>query len=225
MKRVFILFAIPFLLLRLPVAAQDDASTPVPAPAPAPNIAASVAAREDAEDRYKRVAADLQAVQSDNEALHARITALEQEMKAVREAQARPADTSVQDELKRLAEKIQEVDKKRLEDKDVISEEIRKSIGRLESSLGSATATIREPKPKAPKAPVVVDSAALDKAYSYTVQSGDRLDLIVKAYNADFKSKGMKTITLKQTMELNPTVNWSRLRVGQKIVIPRPEGS
>ncbi len=33
----------------------------------------------------------------------------------------------------------------------------------------------------------------------------------------------MKTISLKQAMEANPGVDWNRLKVGQKIVIPRPE--
>ena len=66
--------------------------------------------------------------------------------------------------------------------------------------------------------------AAPVDGYSYTVQSGDRLDLIVKAYNADFVKRGYKKITLRQTKEANPKVDWNRLRVGQKIVIPNPEG-
>jgi DNA repair ATPase RecN len=215
MKRVFILSAISILLLRLPVAAQDAASTPAGA-------AAAIAAKEDAEERYKRLAADLQAVQSDNEALHAKITALEAEIQTLRAAQARPTDNSaIQDELKRLAETIQEVDKKRQNDKEVISEEIRKSIAGLEQSLGSAPAPVHTSKPKPPAVP---DSPASDKGYSYTIQEGDRLQAIVSAYNADFKSKGMKTITLKQAKEANPNVDWNRLRVGQKIVIPRPDG-
>ncbi len=202
-------------LLRLPATAQDAASTPASA-------AAAIAAKEDAEERYKRLAADLQAVQSDNEALHAKITALEGEIQTLRAAQARPADNSgIQDELKRLAEAIQEVDKKRQNDKEVISEQIRKSIGGLEQSLRSAPAPAHA---SVPRPSAVADSPASDKAYSYTIQEGDRLDLIVKAYNADFKSKGMKTITLKQAKEANPSVDWNRLRVGQKILIPRPDG-
>src|SRR5277367_5504601 len=118
MKRAFILLVIPILLLRLPVMAQDAAGT-----------AAAIAARQAADERYKRLAADLQAVQSDNEALHAKITAMEQEIQTLRDAQAHSGDNSaIQDQLKHLAEKIEEVDKKRLEDKDAISEEIHKSI-------------------------------------------------------------------------------------------------
>jgi len=219
MKRAFILFVIPILLLRLPVMAQDAASPPASTPA---STASTIAAKEDADERYKRLAADLQAVQSDNEALHAKITAMEQEIQTLRDAQAHSADNSgMQDELKRLAEKIQEVDKKRLEDKDAISEEIRKSIGDLEASIRGAPAPNHSP---GPKPPVVQDSPASDKGYSYTIKDGDTLGEIVKAYNKDYKSKGLKTISIRQAKEANPNVDWDRLRVGQKIVIPRPDG-
>jgi cell division protein FtsB len=221
MKRAFILSAIFILLMRLPAAAQDAAGTATNAPPSPPVVtAATIAAKEDAEERYQRLAADLLAVQSDNETLHAKVTALEQEVESLRDAQAHFADTSgMQDELKHLADAIQEVDKKRLADKDAISEEIRKSIEGLEHSLGSA------PTPShisATKPAVSTDSPAVENGFSYTIHDGDRLDLIVKAYNADFRSKGMKTITLRQAKEANPNVDWNRLRVGQKIVIPRP---
>jgi uncharacterized phage infection (PIP) family protein YhgE len=219
MKRAFILFSVSIFLLRLPLMAQDATGNTSSNPA---NTAAAIAAKEDAEERYKRLAADLQAVQSDNEALHAKITAMEEEIQTLRTAQAHSADNSgIQNDLKRLADAIQEVDKKRLEDKEAISEEIRKSIGGLERSLGSVSTPAR---PSAPKPSTVAEPLASDKGYLYTIQEGDRLDLIVKAYNADFKSKGLKTITLRQAKEANPNVDWNRLRVGQKIVVPRPDG-
>ncbi|MGP8198981.1 MAG: hypothetical protein ACLQU4_05695 [Limisphaerales bacterium] len=219
MKRAFILFSVSIFLLRLPLMAQDATSNTSSTPA---ITAAAIAAKEDAEERYKRLAADLQAVQSDNEALHAKITAMEEEIQTLRTAQAHLADNSgIQDSLKRLADAIQEVDKKRLEDKETISEEIRKSIGGLERSLGSVSTPVPRyvPKQSSPAEP-----PASGKGYLYTIQDGDRLDLIVKAYNADFKSRGMKTITLRQAKEANPNVDWNRLLVGQKIVIPRPDG-
>jgi hypothetical protein len=214
MKRAFILFAISVLLPSLPALAQEAAPA---------SDAAAIAAKQAADERYKRMVADLQAVQSDNEALHAKIAALEQEIQTLRDTQAHPADnSSVQDALKHLAEKIEEVDKKRLEDKDAISEEIRKSVNAIEKGIGTGGGAGREPGPRNPgistSAPPTVDG------YSYTIQDGDRLDAIVRAYNADFKAKGLKPITLKQAKEANPNVDWNRLRVGQKIVIPRPSG-
>jgi LysM repeat protein len=32
----------------------------------------------------------------------------------------------------------------------------------------------------------------------------------------------MKTVSRKQVMDANPDVDWGKLKIGQKIVIPRP---
>lgn len=211
MKKIFILAGLGLALCQIPAPAQD--------------AAAAVAAKQASDERYQQVSADLQAVQSDNVALHAKIASLESEIQQLRDAQAKPVDNAATlDAINALAKKIQEVDQKRLEDKDAISQEIRKSMAGLEKNLsGNATAPVRDtaaPKqsstPEPPAAPV--------DGYSYTIQEGDRLEAIVRAYNADFKSKGQKTITLHQAMEANPKVDWTRLRVGQKIIIPRPAG-
>lgn len=218
MKKIFILAGLGLSLLQLPVTAQDTAAT-----------AAAIAAKQAADERYQRMASDLQAVQSDNQALHAKIDALEQQIQTLRDAQARPVDNSaVMEAINTLAKKLQEEDQKRLQDKDAISEEIRKSIATLEKTLGSggggvATVPTRESSPTKSTATSETPAAAVN-GYSYTIQEGDRLEAIIRAYNADYKSKGLKPITLRQAMEANPKVDWTRLRVGQKIVIPRPEG-
>ncbi|MDB6057278.1 MAG: hypothetical protein JWO95_1122, partial [Verrucomicrobiales bacterium] len=48
------------------------------------------------------------------------------------------------------------------------------------------------------------------------------LSAVVQAYNKKFVSEGMKKISQSQVQAANPNVNWNRLRVGQKIVIPAP---
>jgi LysM repeat protein len=185
-----------------------------------PTNAAAVAAKEGAEERYERMSADIQALQAANEALQNKLNQITAELLELRNQQAQAASTSnVQDQLKLLADKITEVDRKRQEDKEAISEEIRKSIGGLEKSLAASPA----PSHARPATNAEAPSAAAEKGYLYVIQSGDRLSLIVNSYNADFKSKGLKSITLKQAKEANPGVDWDRLKVGQKIVIPRPE--
>ncbi len=219
MKRIFILLMVSLSLAGRRAAAQ--AAAPVPAP-PAATTASVVAAQQGAEERYKRMAADMEALQMDNESLKAKIAALGQKIEELRQQQAAAsANNGTQGDLKRLAENIAEVDRKRQEDKQAISEEIRKSIARLEKSLGGGGASVRGP---APKLQLDIPAPAVENGYSYTVHEGDNLSAIVKAYNADYKSKGWKTITLKQAREANPNVDWNRLLVGQKIIIPRPEG-
>jgi len=101
----------------------------------------TVAAQEGADERYKRMAADIEALQMDNESLKAKIAALEQKIDGLRDQLAASANnTGVQEDLKRLAENIAQVDKKREEDKQAISEEIRKSITGLEKNLAGAGA-------------------------------------------------------------------------------------
>jgi len=217
MKRALVLLMISLLIGSRCALAQDT----VPK-APPPTNAADLAAKEGAEERYKRIAADMQALQMDNESMKAKITSLEQKIDDLRQQLAASAsNTGVQDDLKRLAEKIAEVDKKREEDKQGISDEIRKSIGGLEKSLATSSGPVRSTTPKVPPP---AESPTADNGFSYTIQDGDTLSAILKAYNTDFKSKGWKTISLKQAREANPKVDWDRLRVGQKIVIPRPEG-
>ena len=213
MKRVFVLFVISILCLPRPALAQDSGSG-----------AAAIAAKQEADERYKRIASDLQAVQSDNEALHAKISTLEQTVQTLRDAQAKPADNSgMQEELRRLAEKIQEVDRKRMEDKDAIAEEIRKSIGGLQKTLGDTSAPIHPPRIR-PSSPTAPETPIADNGFSYTIQDGNTFGEILQAYNKDFKSKGLKPISLRQLKEANPNVDPARLKVGQKIIIPRPAG-
>jgi predicted RNase H-like nuclease (RuvC/YqgF family) len=215
MKRAFFLLAISLSLAGRCALAQDAPATP------APTTAADIAAQQGADERYKRMAADLQALQLDNESLKAKIASLEQKLDDLRQQQAAANNSGVQEDLKRLADKIVQVDKKREEDKQAISEEIRKAIGGLEKTLAGAGAPAHAAPPKSPP-----DTATPANAndVSYTIKDGDNLSVIVKAYNADFKSKGWKTITLKQAMDANPNVDWNRLLVGQKIIIPRPAG-
>jgi exonuclease VII large subunit len=217
MKRFFVPVMISFFALA--ALAQDTA--------PAPSAAAEIAAKQGADERYERMSADIQALQAANDALQAKLTAVQQQLQDLRSQQSQQsqaaANSSTPDDLKRLAEKIEEVDRKREEDKQAISDEIQKSIGELKHALAGSPAPTRVSSPK-PVATATDGSPDSDKGFVYKVQEGDSLSAIVHAYNTDFKSKGMKTISLRQAMDANPSVDWNRLRVGQKIVIPRPEG-
>ncbi|HEX4119313.1 MAG TPA: LysM peptidoglycan-binding domain-containing protein [Verrucomicrobiae bacterium] len=216
MKRFFVPLMISFFALA--AGAQDTA--------PASSPAAQIAAKQGAEERYERMAADIQALQAANDALQAKLTAVQQQLQDLRSQQSQStANFSTPEDLKHLAEKIEEVDRKREEDKQAIAEDIRKSIDELKHALAENPSPTRFSAPKPIAADDAPANAGNEKGFVYKVQEGDSLSAIVHAYNADFKSKGMKTISLKQAMEANPSVDWNRLRVGQKIVIPQPEGA
>jgi LysM repeat protein/cell division protein FtsB len=211
MKLAFLVAALGICLFRLPAIAQNQ------------DTGAAAAARAESDERYQQLSADMDSLHAANQALVQRITALEEEIRQLREAQTRAASNSnVQDDIKRLADKIEEVDRKRAEDKQAIADQIKQSTSSLERTLSTASAP--PPASSQVRASSAKDEAVLPGGgFVYVVQSGDYLSAIVKAYNTDFKSKGMKTITLKQVMEANPGLDWNRLRVGQKLTIPKPE--
>ena len=203
MKRILLLVLFCFGLSQIPAIAQD-AST-----------AAAIAEKQVAEERYKQMAADIESLLAANLALQKKISALDAELQKVREEQLRSANNnSTAETVKKLADAIQEVDRKRESDKQKIIEEVQKIVGKALTSSPVRT----PPKPVTPE-----PSAGPQKGYTHVVKEGDVLGLIVSDYNAAFKKEGMKTITQKQVMDANPDVNWNRLRIGQKIFIPAPE--
>jgi len=217
---------VAFALLAASSQAQDTDTSGTTAPSPPQLTAAQLAAKQGADERYERVQADVVALQAANEALQSKISGLEEEIRKLRDEQSHATERAASaDDVKHLADKIEEVDKKRVDDRAQITEEVRNSIAGLEKALGSGGGAAAPPPVRvAPSKPVVNQTAAVgaENGFVYTVQSGDSLSAIVHAYNVDFKSKGLKPITLKQAREANPTVDWGKLRVGQKIVIPRP---
>ncbi len=212
MKRAFFLIGISLCLLRLPASAQDATR------------AALAASQQESEERYKRMAADLESLRDANMVLQKRVASLEEELQKTRAEVAHQANNSnVQDDLKKLAERIQEVDKKRESDKEVISEEIKTSIAKLKNAVlanGGGTARSAPQKTVTPEA-----DASNAETFTYEIKPNNTLGAIVMAYNEEFKKKGWKTITKKQVMAANPNVNWDRLLIGQKILIPKPAGA
>jgi cell division protein FtsB len=203
MKRVIVFSAVMLSLLAR-TGAQEAASNATPA--------AAIAAKEGAEERYERLAADIQALQAANDALQSKVNSLSAQLSDLRSQQVQDAsNSSVQNALKLLAE--------REEDKQSISEQIRQSMASLQKALAGGPASNHAPsKPISEPEP-----AAGANRVIYVVKSVDNLSLIVNSYNADFKTKGLKRITIKQAKDANPDVDWPHLQVGQKIVIPVPE--
>jgi LysM repeat protein len=201
MKRLFLLLLV-LSLSHLPLFAQDS------------NTASAIAEKQEAEERYKRLSADIESLLAANVSLQKKISALDAELQKVREDQARNADhNDTKETVKKLAEAIQEVDKNRETDKKQILKEI--------ADLGKKFSV----PPTTRSKPVVFEESnpGPDKGYPYVVQSGDTLLAILADFNSQFKAKGMKTVTMNQVVAANPNVDWKKLKIGQKIFIPAPE--
>ena len=120
------------------------------------------------------------------------------------------------DDLKNLAGKVQEIDKKRQADRELILKQI--------ENLGKATGgapTSHKPKPVADTTAAGGDNltapATPQKGYEYKVQANDTIGIIAKAYRA----QGVK-VTTAQIIAANPKLDPAKLYVGQKVFIPDP---
>lgn len=225
MKRFLLLLAIAACWNGLPVSleAQDDAAV----------RAAAIAEREAAEERYKRLntaVEGLLSAQADNQR---RLTAQADEIRTVR-AESTRTDTgkyATRDELKRLAEKVQEIEDKRLADRKLIEEkfdELRTEIRKLLSAPLASSPQKGKPSPAGEKGGEKSTEKTQEKTAAppanqegvwYTVESGNNLTAIVAAHNEHFKNEGKKT-SVKLIQDANPNLKPTSMKVGQKIFIP-----
>src|SRR4051794_28251070 len=150
----------------------------------AQNSAAALADKQDAEERYKRMSADVEALQAANAALQHKISALEERMGKFMEDQAKANNnSSVHDDIKVLKEKIQDVDKKREQDKQFITEKLQATTTEIEKMIKkNLSQTPVKPTPTRDAGATEKESnTATTSGLSYTIQDGDTLSAIVVA--------------------------------------------
>jgi len=152
---------------------------------------------------------DLQTVQAK------RITALEKEVSELRDKSSQPAatDTANADDLKKLADQVQEIDKKRQEDRELILKE----IGKLGKVGGSSSGRKSTPSVTTNAATGGSNPGGKENGYERTIAAGDTLSVIAAAY----RDQGIK-VTSDQILKANPGLDPKNLKVGQKIFIPAP---
>ncbi len=120
------------------------------------------------------------------------------------------------DDLKALAAQVQEIDKKRQDDRELILKQI-EQLGKVSggsTSGGHKSSSTTSTKTSDPTAGNP-GPAVPQKGYDYVVKDGETLGAILKAYRA----QGVK-VTLTQFKAANPKINPDVLTPGQKIFIP-----
>jgi len=109
-------------------------------------------------------------------------------------------------DLETLAKSVREIDRKRVQDKDLILKE-------MKSFLQSA--------PKGANPPAALPHSR--KGFNHTVEAGETISAIIAAYNTKLKSQSVKNrITLKSVLDANPNLNPRTMRIGQSLFIPDP---
>jgi len=165
------------------------------------------------EERLRKLNGYVEELLADKARQQKQIADLSREIESLREQVSKPSGNyATQDDLRELAKKVQEVDRKRMEDDDKIVKQI--------EELGK---TVLKPpgggrvKPTPTPENTGTGGATADKGYEYEIQSGDTLSVVVQAY----REKGIK-VSVDQILKANPGLVPEKMKVGQKIFIPAP---
>lgn len=181
---------------------------------------AAVRAQDDAnQQQIDKLSGQIQDLTDAQVAQGKRIEALEKQISDLQGQLNQPAANTVNpDDLKKLAEQVQEIDRKRQEDND----RVLKELERLEKSLGTSSSSHRSSlditpdiAPTPTRSRPTASPSGPQNGYDYTVQRGDTLLAIAKAYRA----QGVK-VTTDQILKANPGLDAKNMKVGQKIFIP-----
>jgi LysM repeat protein len=168
------------------------------------------------QEELDKLSGQIQDVQDALAAQDKRIDALEKKVSDLQDKVNTPAgnDFASADDLKKLAEQVQEIDKKRQEDNQKILDALEK--------LGKSGGDYRKPDISPNPTPInntpTPNASGPQQGYEYTIQSGNTLSAIAKAYRA----QGIK-VTVSQILAANPGLNANNLIVGKKIFIPSPQ--
>lgn len=179
----------------------------------APAVRAQDAATQ---ERLDKLAGRIEDLAASQESLKKQVDELVRELQGVREQANKPTVSYARPEdLNRLAEKVQEVDRKRLDDAEKTRAELLKLRKVLETPLPQPKKTVVS----APKdTPATSVSNTPEKGFEYVIKSGDTLDAIAQAY----REKNIK-VTVSQILKANPGLKAERLIKGKKIFIPAPQ--
>jgi predicted nuclease with TOPRIM domain len=148
---------------------------------------------QDAEQKEKleRLSADMEALLATNIKLQTEIGKLKEELSRVREEASRPnTDPSIpgiREDLRKLAEKIQEVDRKRIDDTRNVAAEFEKLEKLIRNAASAAAKESSKPPRSTPTTSNSSHSGKPEKVFEYTVRPGDSLSKILSLVNAQFK--------------------------------------
>lgn len=182
---------------------------------PGANLRAQPPLPPEVQERLQRLDGLVEDLLAAQAALQKNLAALRDELQAVREESRRAGDRLgerfvAHEDLRKLAEALREVDRKREEDKRLILEEIKKL------AHTPAPPPPREATRPAPREGTA-SPAGPQKGYTYKIKTGDTLSAIAQAY----AQSGVK-VTVEDILRANPGLKPNRLPVDREIFIPDP---
>jgi LysM repeat protein len=163
------------------------------------------------EERLEKLSGQIKDLNEAKDAQNKRIEEIAKGLRELQDQQSRPNGSyASQEDVKRLAQNLQEIDRKRREDNELIL----KQIEALGKTLKAPTQNPAPPPRTETSAP---PKAKPENGYEYVIKENDKLITIAKAYN----DQGVK-VTVKQILDANPGLKPETMKIGQKIFIPQP---
>lgn len=191
--------------------------------------AAASADREVAEERYRQLNSAVEGLVAGHSQLVRRLQKMEEMEQTLQRLRSEVATKTTgagfvaREDFVKLAETVQEIDRKREADK----KEILAQIAGLERSLQNAISAIsrraassppaepREPRSEERSGP----PPANQEGAWHTIQKGDTMVSIVAAYNESYQKEGKRT-SLSLLREANPGVKPESMALGKRIFVP-----
>jgi len=191
-------------------------------------------------ERIQRLTAAVESLELSLASQKRQIDALGNEVHKMRDEMSRQGDSLRQsnsqrpwaDDMKRLADAISEVDRKRAAD----GEQVVRVLNDLKRAVAASTEIPKPSKAAAggraapgrggstePAAEKGGDKPAEkppEKALEYVLERGQRLSEVVGSFNEEAKKQGYKTLTVSQVMKFNDIKDDKRIREGTKILLP-----
>ncbi len=177
---------------------------------------ASLARAQDAatQQQIDKLYGQIQDLTEAQAAQNKRLDALEKDISDLHDKLNQPSasGSADADDLKKLAAQVQEIDKKRQDDNELILKQIEKlgKVSGVSTSVHRTSSTVSTNDPNA-------TATGPQKGYDYTIAANDTVSAIAKACRA----QGVK-VTSAQILAANPGLNPNSLIVGKKIFIPDP---
>ena len=197
MKRISFLLMILALWIGVPARAQDAAT----------------------EERLNKLNGRIEDLMAAQESIKTELRTLSKEIDRLRGQVNTPSGNyAAQDDLKRLADAVKEIDRKRLEDYDKIRAELKRIANAVASPGSSSGRTPHASNVDDTPTATTTSKPTSDKGFEYVIQKGDTLSIIAQAY----KEKNIK-VTTDDILKANPGLKAEKLKVGQKIFIPAPQ--
>lgn len=185
------------------------------------DAAAAEARRQAEEERYRRLNSVIEQLQADQVAIINKLNKLGDEIGRLKEeierVKSKPAPNyATPEDVRRLADKVQELDQKRDAERRQMLEKLEKLAEMPPPTKQREAKPTKETREPASSSASSTPSVEM-KGYEYVVQKGDSLSAIV----AEYRKQGVK-VTVDMVLKANTGLKANNLYVGKRIFIPDP---